>query len=106
MGLETTTQFCSTNIVTPGRQGWAGLVELVNKTVRHFFSPNTSSMFHRDSLCCNSKETELPCWALGDKTWPPVTLGETPDSLSASVSHLHGEIRVIVFMTWSHGFLR
>ena len=64
--------------------GWSEALvsyELVNKKgVRHFFSPNTSSMFHRDSFYCNSKETEL-CISSGGETSLLVTLGKTSDSL-------------------------
>lgn len=73
VGPETTTSvlFDKHPIVTPGRPaGLEGLVELVNKRVRHFFSPNTSSVFHRDSLCCNSKETELCVSSGGTRPGP------------------------------------
>lgn len=64
--------------------GWSEALvsyELVNKKgVRHFLSPNTSSMCHRDSFYCNIKETEL-CVSSADKTSLLVTLGKTFDSL-------------------------
>ena len=104
VGPETTTSVLFDKHSYSRPAGLEGLVELVNKTVRHFFSPNTSSMFHRDSLCCNSNETELCVSSGGDKTWPPVTLGETSDSLRLGFLIYTVEIRVIVFMTWSHGF--